>query len=190
MLPPARVALHLPAIRIAAVLVVGAPTGVAWFGPDAQTPARLRVVGMLLAAAVAMVWDDRCAVLAAATPVGLPAVRHGRAILLLAMLLSAWGLSCLAARDEAIAWRAVNLQSAGTSALILAVVGWFARGRDGEQQLVLPVPVLLLAVAAMTRLPTPLSLLGGRPGEQGRWLLLLAASLALVVRLDRDPASP
>lgn len=190
MLPPLRVALHLPALRLAAVLVVGAPAVVAWLGPANQTPARLRVVGMLLAAAMALVWDDRCAVLTAPTPVGLPAVRHGRAILLLAMLLSAWGLSCLAARDHDIAWRAVNLQSAGMAVLILAVVGWYVRGREGEQQLALPMPVLLLTVAAMSRLPERVSLLAGRPGEQGRWLLVLAASLALVVRLDRDPARP
>lgn len=126
-----------------------------------------------------------------AEPCGLPAVRHGRALLLVALLLSAWGLSCLAARDHDIAWQALNLQSAGTGLVVVVVVGWWARDRGGEPLLALPVPVLLLTVAAaMSRLPESLSLLAGRPGEQARWLVLLAACLLLVVRLDRDPALP
>ena len=141
-----------------------------------------------MAAGVALLWDDRCAVLTEPTPVGLPAVRRGRALVLVALLLSAWGLSCLAARDYSLPWRALNLQTAGMALVVAAVVGWWARDRRGEPLLALPVPVLLLTVAAMSRLPQSLSLLSGQPGEQTRWLVLVASCLLLLARLDRDPA--
>ena len=57
------------------------------------------------------------------------------------------------------------------------------------------VPVLLVAVVAMVRLPERMSLFARRPGEPGwederlRWLVLLALSCLLVTWLDRDPAA-
>ena len=195
MLPPVRVAVRLPAVRTATALVVVAPAIVAWVGEAGQEPTRLRVVGMLLAAAAAMVWDDRSAVLTSPTPVGLPAVRHGRALVVLALLLIAWGASCLAARGHDVPYGAVSLQSGVTGVLLVALVGWLSRDREGEQLLALPVPVLLVVVLVMSRLPRPVSLLSQQPGEVGwpgerpRWLVLLALSLALVLRLDRDPAA-
>ena len=195
MLPPMRVATRLPAIRTAAALLVIAPAIVAWVGEAGQQATRLRVMGMLLAAAAAMVWDDRSAVLTAPTPVGIPAVRHGRALVVVALLLVAWGLACLAARGHDVAYGAVSLQSGVVAVLLVGLVGWLSRDREGEQLLALPVPVLLVVVVVMFRLPRRFSLLTQRPGDVGwpgertRWLVLLAVSLALVFRLDRDPAA-
>lgn len=196
MLPTVRVALRLPAVRTAALLVVVAPVIVRWVGDAGQEPVRLRVVGMLLAAAAAMVWDDRCAVLTVPTPVGLPAVRRGRALLVLSLLLVAWGFSCLAASGLDAPYAVISLQSGATAALLVAVVGWLSRGHEGEQLLALPVPVLLVTVVVMTRLPDRFSLLTQQPGDAGwpaeraRWLGLLALSVFLVLHLDRDLATP
>ncbi len=195
MLPPVRVAVRLPAVRTAAALVVIAPAVVAWVGEAGQEPARLRVVGMLLAAAAAMVWDDRSASLTAPTPVGLPAVRHGRALVVVTLLLVAWCLACLAARGHDVPYGPVSLQSGVLAVLLVALVGWLSRDREGEQLLALPVPVLLVLVVVMFRLPPRFALLTQRPGEVGwpderaRWLVLLGLSLALLFRLDRDPAA-
>ncbi len=194
MLPPVRVAVRLPAVRTAAALVVIAPVIVAWAGRSGEEPTRLRVVGMLLAAAAAMVWDDRSAVLTTPTPVGLPAVRHGRALVVVTLLLIAWGLGCLAARGHDVPYGAVSLQSGVVAVLLVSLVGWLSRDREGEQLLALPVPVLLVVIVVMTRLPHSVSLLNQQPGEVGwpaertRWLVLLALSLVLLLRLDRDPA--
>ena len=191
MLPPVRVALRLPAVRMAAVLVVAAPLIVRWLGEADQRPVRLRLVGVLLAAGAAMVWDDRCAVLTSPTPVGLPAVRRGRALLVLALLLLAWGLSCLAATGHHVPWKVVSVQTGVLAVLIVGLVGWFGRDREGDQLLTLPMPVTLLTVALVSRLPQRFSLLAEQPGRDGwlRWCLLLVLSLALVLRLDRDPAA-
>lgn len=195
-LPPLKVALQLPAVRTAALLVVIAPVIVRWVGDAGQEPVRLRVVGMLLAAAAAMVWDDRCAVLTAPTPVGLPAVRRGRALLVLSLLLVAWGFSCLAASGHDAPYAVISLQSGATAVLLIAVMGWLSRDRDGDQLLALVVPMLLTAVVTMTRLPDRFSLLTHQPGDAGwpaeraRWLGLLALSVLLVLHLDRDPATP
>ena len=195
MLPPLRVAVRLPAVRTAAALVVIAPVIVLWVGESGQQAVRLRVVGMLLAAAAAMVWDDRSALLTAPTPVGLPAVRHGRALVVAVLLLAAWGLACLAARGNDVPYGAVSLQSGVVAVLLVALVGWLSRDREGEQLLALPVPLLLVVVVALSRLPRRFSLLTqqpgdvGWPGERTRWLVLLGLSLALTLRLDRDPAA-
>lgn len=195
-LPPVKVALQLPAVRTAALLIIVAPVIVRWVGESGQEPVRLRVVGMLLAAAAAMVWDDRCAVLTAPTPVGLPAVRRGRAVLVLSLLLVAWGCSCLAASGHDAPYAVISLQSGATAVLLVAVMGWLSRDRDGEQLLALAVPVLLVTVVVMTRLPDRFSLLTQQPGDAGwpaersRWLGLLALSVLLVLHLDRDPATP
>jgi hypothetical protein len=195
-LPPFKVALQLPAVRTAALLIVVAPVIVRWVGASGQEPIRLRVVGMLLAAAFAMVWDDRCAVLTAPTPVGLPAVRRGRAVMVLSLLLVAWGCSCLAASGHGVPYAVISLQTGATAVLLVAVMGWLSRDRDGEQLLALAVPVVLVTVAVMTRLPDRFSLLTHQPGDIGwpaervRWLGLLALSVLLVLHLDRDPATP
>lgn len=196
MLPPVKVALQLPAVRMAALLVVVAPVIVRWVGEAGQEPVRLRVVGMLLAAAAAMVWDDRCAVLTAPTPVGLPAVRRGRALLVLTLLVVAWGFSCLAASGHDTPYAVISLHSGATAVLLIAVVGWLSRDRDGEQLLALPIPVLLMTIVVMTQLPDRFALLTHPPGDAGwpaertRWLGLLALSVVLVLHLDRDPATP
>ena len=151
LLPSLRIALRLPAVRSAVVLMVASPAFVAWGGRETQAPVRLRVAGMLLAAGLAMVWDDRCAVVTAATPVGLPAVRRGRAAVVLGLLVPAWLLSCAAVDGQPVAFAAVTFQTSALAAVLLALVGWFARDREGEPVLALPVPALLLAVAAFSQ---------------------------------------
>lgn len=159
-----------------------------------EAPLRLRVAGMVLAAGLAMVWDDRCAVVTAATPVGLPAVRRGRLAVVLALLALAWLLSRAAVGGQRIAFAAITFQTVAMAAVLLALVGWFARGRDDEPLLALPVPALLLTGAIIGQLPRGVSLLHSPPGgagwpvERTRWLVLLLVSIVVVGRFDRDPA--
>lgn len=199
LLPPAGAALRLPAVRAALVLLVVAPSFVAWW-PTGPAGAHLRVAGMVLAAAVALAWEDRCAVLTAATPTGLPAVRRGRAVVVCGLLGLAWLLCCLAAEltadEAAVPYAAVSLQSAAVAATVVAVIAAWARGREGEPVLALPGPVLLLVLAALFRLPRRVSLLHATPGDEGwpaertRWWLLLGLAMLVVMRAGRDPACP
>lgn len=191
LLPPWRVASRSPAVRLAVVLVLSCPLYVAWLGKADAAPTRLRVVGFLLGVALAMVWDDRCAVVTAPTPVGLPAVRRGRAAVVLALLASAWVLSAFAAGGgDHLA--AITLQSAAVAALLTAVVGWLARDRAGEPVAALPVPVLLGLLLLFQLLPARAALLRATPGtpewgaERTRWLVLLAVSAMVVAGLDRE----
>ena len=194
LLPPPRVALRLPAVRSAVLLAVLGPALVAWGGIDEQAIVRLRYTGLLLAGALAMVWDDRCAVVTAPTPVGVPAVRRGRAVVVLCLLGLAWLLSCAVVSGQRVPYAALTLQTSAVAVLLLAVVGWLARDREGEQLAALPAPALLLTMALLSRLPSEVSLLRATPGsagwpaERSRWLVLLVVATLLVVRLGRDPA--
>jgi hypothetical protein len=196
LLPTPRVAVRQPAVRAALVLVVAGPAMVAWGGPDGQAAVRLRVVGLVLGAALAMVWDDRCAVVTAATPVGVPAVRRGCLLVVLALLCLGFGLSCLVVRPAPVPYGAVVLQTAGAAAVLLALVGWLARDRPGEQVAALPFPLLLVGLGVVSRLPAELSLMRTSPGdpgwpaERGRWLAVLLLAVAASGLLDRDRAAP
>ena len=191
-LPRPRPALRHPAVRAAlGLLLAGAPV-IAWAGTDADAPLRLRVLGFLLSAAVALSWDDRSYALTASTPVGVPAVRRGRAAVVTALAVLAFGLGWCAVPGEATGLP-IALQSASLAVVLLVVVGWF--GRDGEPVLVIPFPALLLTLAVLSRLPPRLALLRADPhaaewsDERMRWWVLLALSAVLLLRLERDPAA-
>lgn len=193
-LPPGRIALRHPAIRAALVLLVMAPVFVAWLGERDSAPVRLRAVGFAVVVATALAWDDRVHALTAATPVGLPAVRRGRGLLVMALLSAAFVLSCLAVPPGVpVPVAALVLQTGTLVAVLLAVVGWV--GRDGDPVLVLPAPVLLLVLVVLSRLPHQVAMLRAEPGagawpaERNRWLVLLVVAALAVVWLSRDPAS-
>ena len=191
-LPSLRMAVRTPAVRTAAVLVVAAPVYVAWLGKDSAAPTRLRVVGFVLGAVLAMAWEDRGAAVTAATPVGLPAVRHGRAAVVLLLLGSAWVLSALVSGGGS-HLLAVTLQSGTVAVLLVAIVGWLARDREGESVAALPVPVLFGLLVVIQLLPERVALMRSAPGtetwgpERTRWWVLLGVSLEVVALLDRDP---
>ena len=73
-LPPPRLALRLPSVRGALVLLALGPAFVAWWGKDVDAPVRLRVLGLAVVVVASWAWDDRVHALTAASPVGLPAV--------------------------------------------------------------------------------------------------------------------
>ena len=194
LVPPWRVALVHPAVRSATLLVAVAPTFVAWDAGPWDVTTRLRVAGLALACVAAMVWDDRCAVVSASTPIGTPAVRLGRGALVLGLLLVAWLLAGATASGDGVAYAAISLQTAGLALLVSAVVAALARGRESERVAALPVPVLLGLLVLLTRLPAELSLLGAEPGglgwpdEQVRWTWVGAIAAALAVYAGRDVA--
>lgn len=195
-LPPWRVAWSLPGLRGAALLGVAGPVFVVWAGKESDTGLRLLLAGLAAGAALALVWDDRCAPLAAATPVGLPSVRTGRGAVLLAALTVSWG-ACALAAERAVPTTpvaAIAVPVLAVAALLVAAVGLIARGREGEPVGAYPVPVLLFVVVLLSRVPARWALLvppsaGAWPQARDRWLLLLALSVAIVVWLSRDPAS-
>lgn len=196
LLPPWRVVRSLPGVRIAAVLTVVGPVVVGWAGGESGTGVRLLLAGLAAAVALALVWDDRCAPLTAATPVGLPAVRVGRGAVVLAVLVAGWGTSAVVADRAAPGAPVLSIAVPvlATAALLVAAVGLIARGRDGEPVGAYPVPVLLLALLLLSRLPARWALLvppgaGAWPQARDRWLVLLALSAATVLWLLRDPAS-
>lgn len=192
LLPRPRLALRHPAVRVALLLLVAGPPSVAWWGKDVDGPIRLRLLGFAVAVAVALAWDDRQHVLTASTPVGLPAVRRGRILTVVALAALAFGLGCVVVPGSA-AVGAVALQTAGLTGLLLAVIGWF--GRDGEPVLVLPLPALALSLLVLSRLPEQVGMLRADPGspawpdERTRWWVLLLVTVVLALRLHRDPAA-
>lgn len=193
-LPPVRTALRHPSVRALLVLAVAGPVWVAWLGKDADAVIRLRVLGMALVVAAAMSWDDRVHALTASSPVGLPAVRRGRTLVVAVLVVAGFGLGCLAVPDGLrLPVGALALQSAALGALLLALVAWF--GRDGEPVLVVPLPALLVSLAVLIKLPSPFTFLHADPGstawpaERVRWLALLALALAVAALLGRDPAA-
>ena len=194
LLPPLRVAVALPAVRAAVLLVVVGPAFAAWSGTSMDVSLRLRLVGVAAAVVAAMTWADPCEMVAAPTPTGLPAVRHGRALVVVAVLASAWLLAGAVASGSGVAFAAISLQTAGLALLLTAVVGGLARGRDGEGIGALPVPVLLVVAVLLARLPEQLSLLRSEPGAQGwpdeqtRWIWVGAVALVYSTYAARDPS--
>jgi hypothetical protein len=193
-LPPPRVALRHPSVRLALALLVVGPVWVAWLGKDADAAIRLRVLGVALGVALATSWDDRVHALSAASPVGLPAVRRGRALLVLALVTAAFALGFVGLPEGLIAHpAALALQSAALGALLVAVVAWF--GRDGEPVLVVPLPAALVSLAVLVKLPRPLTFLHADPGsagwpdERARWVGLLVLALLAAAVLGRDAAA-
>jgi hypothetical protein len=194
LLPGPRIVLRHPAVRTLLVLLAAGPVTVRWWGEAESAPVRLRLVGMLLAAAVALAWDDRAHVLTASTPVGLPAVRRGRLIVASALAAGCFGLAALALPDgQEAPVAAVTLQTVVLAAVLLAVAGWC--GRDGDAVLVVPLPALLLTLAVLSRLPKEVAMLQADPrspqwaDERTRWWVLLALASVAVLRLQRDPAT-
>lgn len=194
LLPRPRQALRHPGVRAALLLLVAGPPVVAWWGKDADAPIRLRLLGMAVAVAVALAWDDRAHVLTTSTPVGLPAVRRGRVLVVALLAVAAFALGWLAVPGGAsVPVGSLVLQSISFATLLLVVVGWF--GRDGESVLVVPLPALLLSVVVMFRLPERVALLRADPrspewaDERIRWWVLLGVCVLLVARLQRDPAA-
>jgi hypothetical protein len=181
-------------MRGALLLLVAGPIFVAVLGEAEDAPIRLRLVGLAAVVAAALTWDDRIHALTASTPVGLPAVRRGRGLLVMTVIAVAFSLSWLAVpAGVTVPVAALALQTVALVALLLALVGWF--GRDGEPVLALPAPALLLVLVALNRLPHQVALLradpsdNAWPAERNRWLVLLAVAAAVALRLGRDPAS-
>ena len=193
-LPPPRTALRHPAVRTAVLVLLVGPPYVAWLGKADDAPIRLRVLGLAVVVAAALAWDDRVHALTASTPVGLPAVRRGRASVVLAVLASAFGLGVLAVPDGVpLPVGALVLQTGALVALLMALVAF--AGRDGEPVLVLPVPALLISLVVLSRLPHQIGMLRADPlgdawaAERTRWIVLLVVAALAVVHLWRDPAS-
>lgn len=195
-LPPWRLAWSQPGLRVAVLLGVLGPVFVVWAGKESDTGLRLLLAGLAAGVALALVWDDRCAPLTAATPVGLPAVRAVRGAVLLAALTASWA-ACALAAERAVPTTpvaAIAIPVLALAALLAAAVGLIARGREGEPVGAYPVPVLLLVVVLLSRLPARWALLvppsaDAWPQARHRWLVLLALSAATVLWLSRDPAS-
>jgi hypothetical protein len=163
-------------------------------GEAEEAPVRVRVLCLALVVVAAYAWDDRVHTLTVPTPVGLPAVRRGRAVVVAALLSLAFLLGVLAVPAGAeVPVRALALQTVALAAVLLAVVGW--AGRDGEPVLALPLPALMLILFALIRLPSSVALLRADPGspawadERMRWFALLALASAAVAWWDRDPAA-
>lgn len=196
LLPPWRVAVSLPGLRVAVLLAVVGPVFVVWAGKESDTGLRLLLAGLAAGVALALVWDDRCAPLTAATPVGLPSVRVGRGAVLLAALVAGWA-ACAVVADRAVPTTpvaAIAIPVVAMAALLVAAVGLIARGRDGEPVSAYPVPVLLLVVLLLSRLPARWTLLvppaaSAWPQARHRWLVLLALSAVTALWLARDSAS-
>ncbi|HUR13570.1 MAG TPA: hypothetical protein VM097_03650 [Mycobacteriales bacterium] len=193
-LPPARTALRHPAVRVVLLLVLLGPVWIAWLGKDDASVVRLRVLGLALAVAVAMSWDDRVHAMTASAPVGLPAVRRGRGLITVVLALVGFGLGCAAVPDgQQLHAAALLLESVALGGLLLALVAWF--GRDGDPVLVVPLPALLISLVVLIKLPAPLTFLRAEPGsagwpdERARWLGLLGLALVCVALLGRDPAA-
>ncbi len=194
--PELPVLLRQASVRATALLAVVAPIYVAWGGRTVDAPLRLRVVSLATAVVLAMVWEDRSAPVVAATPVGLPAVLRGRAVVLIALATFGWVLSSvlLAVRVDGAPIAELTLEAAGTAALLVAVVGVLARGRLGESVTGYPVPLLLGLLVLVSRLPADWTLLSEGPDDPAwvavhqRWAVLLVVALGVALSSARDPA--
>lgn len=189
------VTVRQPAVRAGAAYALVAPLFVALGGASSAVEVRLRVVGVAAALVPALLWEDRCCELAAATPTGLPAVRRDRLLLVLALVVLGWGSAALLARPD-VAARALAVEAAGLVALLLAVVGLLASHRQQERVAAYPVPALIAVLVVLQRLPERWTLLAGAPGGpqwpavEQRWLAVLAVSALVVAWSARDPAVP
>jgi hypothetical protein len=176
------------------VLLALGPAFVAWWGKDGDAPVRLRVLGLAVVVVASWAWDDRVHALTAASPVGLPAVRRGRAVVVGVLLLLAFasGVVAVPAGVE-VPVRALALQTVGLVLLQLTVIG--AAGRYGDPVLTLSMPVLLLWLAVLYRMPDRVQLLRADPSGPGwaaartRWLVVAAVAAAVVSWWARDPAA-
>ena len=192
-LPPYRLALRHPAVRAALLLVLVGPVFVRWLGKEEAAPVRLRILGLAVAVVAAYTWDDRVHGLTAPTPVGVPAVRRGRALVVALLLALAMASGLVALPDGPSPVGAVLLQSGALAVLLSALSGWF--GRDGESVLVLPLPALALVLGVLHQLPPRIGFFHTEPGqrgwpaEQARWWALLVVSAVVVAWWARDPAS-
>ena len=188
-----RVSSRLLAVRLAGLYVLAAPAFVGWAGSSAQpaVEVRLRVAGMVAAVIAALLWEERSVALIGSTPVGLPAVRRVRGLLMGLLLATGWSLAALVAQAFPV-WLVV--ETVGLAVLLTALIGWLARGRDGESFAAYPVPALLVVLMALYRLPERYTLLMMTPatswsGPQTRWLLLTVLTGGLVAWFGRDPAT-
>jgi hypothetical protein len=193
-LPPTRLALRLPSVRAALALLLVGPVFVGWLGKDADAPVRVRVLGLAVVVVAAYAWDDRVHALTTASPVGLPAVRRGRALVVGLLLAGSFGLGVAAVPShQHVPARALVLQTCALALLMLTVVG--AVGRYGDPVLTLPIPVLIGMLVVLHRLPSSIALLHATPGEPGwpaertRWVVLLVVSGAVTAWWWRDPAT-
>jgi len=192
--PPLRLAVRLPAVRVALACVPLVPAAVAWAGADHDAGLRLRLAGAGVAVLLTLAWDDRSATMTAPTPVGLPAVQRGRAILLVTLLAGAWLLAAAAAvqTSDAVPVGPLGLEALAVSALLLAAAGGLARGRDGESVAAYAVPGLLALLFLQSRLPAGWQLVSAGPTStdvQQRWLVVLAVSAVLTAWVGRDPSA-
>lgn len=192
--PPPRLAVRLPAVRVALACVLLMPAAVAWWGADHDAGLRLRVAGAAVALLLTLTWDDRIATMTAATPVGLPAVQRGRLTLVVALLAGAWSLAAAAAvhTTSGVLVGPLAVEAVALSALLLAGAGALARGRDGESVAAYSVAGLLALVVLQSRLPAGWQLISAGPAStevQQRWLIVLAISLILIARVGRDPCA-
>lgn len=196
-LPPAGFVSRVIALRMAVGLAIVAPVFVAWGGRASDAEIRLRLVGLATAVVLAALWEERCAALTSATPVGLPAVLRGRGLLLVTVLVAGWlgSAAVVASRPGPSHVAGHAVEAAGLAAVVLAVVGLLSYRRDGESIAAYPIPVVLVVLLLASRLPKRWSLLGAFPGsaewgaECARWAGVLVASLLLVAWLGRDPAT-
>lgn len=192
--PPRRLAVRLPAVRAALACVLLLPAAVAWAGADHNAGLRLRLAGAGVAVLLTLAWDDRSATLTAATPVGLPAVQRGRAMLLVTLLAGAWLLAAAAAvrSTDVVPVGPLGLEALAVSTLLLAAAGALARGREGESVAAYAVPGLLTLLFLQSRLPAGWQLVSAGPSSsavQQRWLVVLAVSAILTAWVGRDPSA-
>ena len=164
----------------------------AWAGPSssAALEVRLRIAGLAAAAVAALLWEDLCVALVGATPVGLPAVRRVRGLLMGLLLALGWALAALVAGTFA---APLLVEAVGLAVVLTALTGWLGPGRAGESVAAYPVPALLLVLVALYRLPERWTLLMVAPdaswsGPQTRWAILTGLAACAVVWLGRDPA--
>lgn len=184
-----------PVLAAGAVALLG-PAYIVWTGQDADAPLRLRVVGLALAVVFALVWEDRTAPLAAATPVGLPALQRGRLLTLLTVVSVAWALACLATAQitQDAGLGAATVEVAAIAAVLTGIVGLLGRGRLGESLSAYPIPLLLVVLVLVFRVPARWRLVTSPDSADWtdahrRWAALLVVGLLWVAVAARDPAT-
>lgn len=184
-----------PVLATGAVALLGTAF-IVWAGEDAEAPLRLRLVGLVLASLLALVWEDATAPVAAATPVGLPALQRERLITLLLAVSAAWTSACLATAATVADARlvAATVEVAALAALLTGLVGLLARGRLGESLAAYPIPLLLVVLVVVIRIPARWRLVTSPDSADWtdahrRWAGLLVVGLLAVAWAARDPAS-
>lgn len=192
----------LRAVRWQPVPAAGLCSGAVLWWQDARTTAEgnavwlLRVVALLLAAALAFALDDRTRATLAAVPT--PQWWRSGVRLLVAGLPAAfvWGgaLAWVEHRSAgAVPGPALTLEMAALAAVALAVAGGLARWRDQPEPGLFVGPILLAAGLLIPRLPRQVAL-AVLPGPDWaaahlRWSVLLAVTTAVLAASWRDPAA-